>query len=116
MSRTDSNNHLVIALANTQDYGIGSAGHDGISRGYIKVQNNNVSFNIQNGPVKQHGRNGCDATDIIRYAIGLYRSFNKAHPCRENALTLTKLEEALHWQDARTTDRESRKVEGTDKN
>jgi hypothetical protein len=33
--------------------------------------------------------------------------------CRENALTITKLEEALHWCQHRTADREERGVEGT---
>jgi hypothetical protein len=33
--------------------------------------------------------------------------------CRENALAITKLQEALHWLDHRTADREARKVEGT---
>jgi hypothetical protein len=35
--------------------------------------------------------------------------------CRENALALTKLEEALHWLDHRTKDRQRRGVEGTSK-
>jgi len=35
--------------------------------------------------------------------------------CRENALAVTKLEEALHWLQARTADRERRRVEGTHK-
>ena len=33
--------------------------------------------------------------------------------CRENALAITKLEEALHWLAHRTADRERRGVEGT---
>lgn len=33
--------------------------------------------------------------------------------CRENALAITKLEEALHWLNARTAAREARGVEGT---
>lgn len=33
--------------------------------------------------------------------------------CRENALALTKIEEALHWLESRTLDRTSRGVEGT---
>ena len=31
---------------------------------------------------------------------------------REKSLTLTKLEEAIHWQEARTKDRQRRNVEG----
>jgi hypothetical protein len=33
--------------------------------------------------------------------------------CRENALAITKLEEALHWLNSRTVSRERRAVEGT---
>lgn len=33
--------------------------------------------------------------------------------CRENAIAITKLEEALLWLDKRTRDREARSVEGT---
>lgn len=33
--------------------------------------------------------------------------------CRENALAITKLDEALHWLNARTQAREAREVEGT---
>lgn len=94
------NEHLRRALPNP-------------SYGYIEVNDQTVSFQVQSGPVRENGRNGCDATDIIRYAIELYRSFNKAVPCRENSCTITKLEEALHWQEARTRDRVAAGVEGT---
>ena len=33
--------------------------------------------------------------------------------CRENALAITKLDEALHWLNHRTQQREARGVEGT---
>ena len=33
--------------------------------------------------------------------------------CRENAMAITKLDEALLWLNKRTLDRENRKVEGT---
>lgn len=33
--------------------------------------------------------------------------------CRENALAITKLNEALHWLQHRTAEREQRQVEGT---
>lgn len=43
----------------------------------------------------------------------ILESFQKTHPCRENACTITKLDEAIHWLDARTKAREKRVVEGT---
>ena len=33
-------------------------------------------------------------------------------PCRENAIVITKLEEARHWLEHRTNDRKARSVEG----
>ena len=43
----------------------------------------------------------------------MIEELNKKFPCRENAVTITKLDEALMWQEKRTKDREARKVEGT---
>jgi len=105
MSKTDYNAHLVAALNGL----VSSSGNDF----HLTVSGSTVSFNIQHGPIKENGRNGCDATDLIRYTIGLYKSFNSAYPCRENSISITKLEEALHWQEARTRDRVTRNVEGT---
>jgi hypothetical protein len=107
MSKIDNTQHLANAM--------GEITHQSIEQKYCNVDLSEslVSFKIQSGPVSDSGRNGCDATDLIRYAIGLYRSFNSAHPCRENSISITKLEEALHWQEARTKDRTYRNVEGT---
>jgi len=72
-----------------------------------------VSFTIQSDPVKEVGINGCQAIDMLEYVKCLFESLNEAFPCRENALTITKIEEAIHWQEARTKDRLKRGVEGT---
>lgn len=47
------------------------------------------------------------------YDANCQNDATKAYPCRENSISITKLEEAIHWQEARTRDREQRKVEGT---
>ena len=96
------NDHLVTAL---QD----------VESGLIALEGQSVTFPIQEGPIAEAGENGCDATDLIRFTIGLYRSFNSAVPCRENSITITKLEEALMWQEKRTQVRVKRGVEGTNK-
>jgi hypothetical protein len=72
-----------------------------------------VSFTIQSDPVKEVGINGCQAIDMLEYIKCLFESLNEAFPCKENALTITKIEEAIHWQEARTKDRLKRGVEGT---
>lgn len=81
----------------------------------ISVNENQITFTIQDGPIKECGVNGIQVTDMLRYCKELFKSLNKDFPCRENALTITKIEEAIHWQDARTKDRENRKVEGYNK-
>jgi hypothetical protein len=74
-----------------------------------------VSFTIQSDPIGEVGVNGVQALDMLKYVKYLFESLNEAFPCRENSLTITKIEEAIHWQDARTKDRERRKVEGQNK-
>ena len=74
-----------------------------------------VKFTIQSDPIGEVGLNGCQALDMLKYVKCLFESLNDAFPCRENSLTITKIEEAIHWQDARTKDRMNRKVEGQNK-
>jgi hypothetical protein len=71
-----------------------------------------VSFTIQSDPISEVGVNGVQALDMLIYTKCLFQSLNEAFPCRENAITITKLEEAIHWQEARTKDRIKRQVEG----
>ena len=71
-----------------------------------------MKFTIQSDPVSVVGVNGCQALDMLKYVKCLFESLNEAFPCRENALTITKIEEAIHWQEARTRDRVLRNVEG----
>ncbi|MCK5139395.1 MAG: hypothetical protein KAQ85_06100 [Thermodesulfovibrionia bacterium] len=72
-----------------------------------------MSFTLQGGPIKENGKNGCQLTDMIAVAKHMIEQLNKQFPCRENAMTITKLDEALMWQQKRTEDRETRGVEGT---
>lgn len=39
---------------------------------------------------------------IIKYSLCFVKSLNRSFPCRENSLSITNLEEALHWQEARS--------------
>lgn len=80
---------------------------------YVRHDKNSLSFTIQNGPIGEVGVNGCQVTDVIAVAKHIIEELNKKFPCRENAVTLTKLDEALLWQKKRTWDREQRGVEGT---
>lgn len=69
---------------------------------------------FQNGPVQEAGVNGCHHEDLLAILIHRLQCFQMGDfNCRENALALTKLQEALHWLEARTKDRVERGVEGT---
>lgn len=69
---------------------------------------------FQKGPIKENGVNGCCNEDLIAMVIDRLQSFQESpYKCRENALAITKLEEALQWLNWRTTGREKRGVEGT---
>lgn len=72
------------------------------------------SIKFQNGPIREYGVNGIFNEDLITIVIDRLQGFqSKEYACRENAIALTKLEEALMWLRKRTNDREARGVEGT---
>lgn len=71
-------------------------------------------IHFQEGPIKEAGVNGVNNEDLINMVICRLEGFqNSNFRCRENALAITKLEEALLWLRKRTMDRETRGVEGT---
>ncbi len=72
-----------------------------------------VTFQTQSGPIKEFGENGGQIDDIIEWVKEKIEGFNKQFPCRENAMIVTKLDEALLWSMKRKLDREKRLVEGT---
>lgn len=80
---------------------------------YLRKDKNSLSFTLQNGPIKEVGVNGCQVDTVIESALLILQGFQASHPCRENALAITKLQEALFWLEMRTRDREVRGVEGT---
>jgi hypothetical protein len=74
--------------------------------------NSHVLF--QNGPINEVGVNGVTHEALLAIIADRLRSF-QAGPfaCRENALALTKIEEAQMWLQRRTLERMRRGVEGT---
>jgi hypothetical protein len=73
-----------------------------------------ATISFQNGPIKESGVNGCHNEDLLAIVIHRLRCFQSGpYACRENALALTKIEEALHWLNHRTSERQRRGVEGT---
>lgn len=74
---------------------------------------NTITFKIQEGTIKENGKNGCQAVDMISVARAIIASLNTNIPCKENTKTLMHLDEAVEWQEARKANREARGVEGT---
>lgn len=57
--------------------------------------------------------NGTTLEEMIRVCIERLSELNKSFSCRENAVAITKLEEAKMWLELRTANRLARGVEGT---
>lgn len=72
------------------------------------------TIKFQEGAIKEHGVNGVMNEDLIAMVICRLQHFQDSDfSCRENAMAITKLEEALLWLRKRTMGRENRGVEGT---
>ena len=69
---------------------------------------------FQNGPINEVGINGVTHEALLAIVADRLRSFQSGpYVCRENALALTKIEEAQMWLQRRTLERMRRGVEGT---
>lgn len=117
------NDKLTITV--TDEPGAGGANHryvvEGLNAG------NNASLNplfpdgitacevlFQNGPINEKGVNGLTQEVLLAIVADRLRSFQDGpFKFRENALALTKIEEAMHWLQQRTLARMRRGVEGT---
>ena len=82
---------------------------------YVRQDKNSLSFTIQDGTIKENGVTGCQVDTVIETAKLIIEGLNKKFPCRENAVAITKLDEALMWLERRKKDREKRGVEGSNK-
>lgn len=72
------------------------------------------SIDFQNGPILTSGVNGVMGENLIAICIKRLEYFqNSDFATKENAMALTKLQEAMMWLQKRTSDRELREVEGT---
>lgn len=57
--------------------------------------------------------NGTTVEEVLRIARTRLSDLNSKFASRQNALAITKIEEALHWLEDRTRERKERGVEGT---
>lgn len=84
------------------------------------VEGTGLSIKWQNGPLgapddpNRKEPNGAFVETVIAAALQRIEYYNETEfRCRENSLAITKLEEALHWLNARTNRRVQAGVEGT---
>ncbi len=83
-----------------------------------KTSSLGIEINWQDGPLGRDGErlapNGAFVETVIQTAIDRIEFYNDSKfRCRENSLAITKLEEALHWLNARTNRRDKLGIEGT---
>ena len=75
-----------------------------------------ASIALQKGPLQENAYNGCSNESLLAVVIDRLKGFQSGpHACRENALALTKVQEAMMWLHQRTRDRLARSVERTSK-
>lgn len=97
------------------------AGPGGASHHYTLSQNQATDATtsaifFQKGAIGEVGFNGITDEALISVLIDRLRGFQSGpFSCRENALALTKMEEAMHWLNERTRERVKRGVEGQSK-
>jgi hypothetical protein len=115
----------LIEIRVTDEPGAGGANHayevwlpdtvvDGPGEGH--THGPEIRINFQNGPINENGVNGVTQEVLLAIVADRLRSFQAGkYACRENALALTKIEEAQHWLHSRTLARMQRGVEGTHK-
>lgn len=91
--------------------GVGGANHEYL----VMVDDEPIEIAFQNGPRNDpnsiHGVLDTDLLEIVRDRLKGFQSGEFA--CRENALALTHIEEALMWMNRRVEDRIERNVLGT---
>ncbi len=72
------------------------------------------SVKFQSGPIAEAGVNGISNEALLAIVEDRLKGFQSGqYACRENALALTKIQEAMQWLHFRTRERMNRGVEGT---
>jgi hypothetical protein len=100
-----ANDKLLISV--DDESGPGGAAHRYIIEGFDSSTNPSFSGTtpikketllFQNGDIAEVGVNGITHEVLLAIVVDRLRSFqNGPFACRENALALTKIEEAIHW-------------------
>lgn len=87
--------------------------HDYVAGGNGPCQVN-CYINFQDGPILESGVNGISNEALLAIVEDRLLGFQSGeYSCRENAIALTHIQEAMMWLQKRTRDRMARGVEGT---
>lgn len=101
-----------IEITVVDEPGQGGANHEYMV--HLPDERGGFRISFQNGPINENGVNGLTQEVLLAIVADRLRSFQSGpYACRENALALTKIEEAQHWLHSRTLARMQRGVEGT---
>lgn len=108
----------VLRIAVLDEPGQGNANHlyeIGWGSGPDDLSPTNPTvISFQNGPIGESGVNGISGEALLAIVEDRLLGFQSGqYACRENAIALTKLQEAMMWLQKRTRDRMARGVEGT---
>lgn len=95
---------------------IGALYNDEMQDAQRYMNSNGDELRFQTGVAGQRGEPGWTNEALIAVLVHRLTHLNSGDlRCRENAIAITKLEEAKLWLDARMADREERGVMGTDR-
>lgn len=85
------------------------------SDNFIEVNDdhNAITFKIQNGPIKEVGKNGCQLDSLLYVALEMLSKLNAKFPCVENERAISSLADSIKHLAERTANRLARNVEGT---
>lgn len=115
--------HALLTTKHTKVFYDGRM-KNGAPSNFLVIKSNNkgltdeeavlANIHFQEGPILDAGVNGVNNEDLIAMVITRLEYFNRTDfRCKENAMAINKLEEALLWLRKRTMEREQRGVEGT---
>jgi len=115
---TQINSHKTPGLNSELDIAVlDGPGQGGACHEYHIInceQGVHAVIRFQNGPIEENGINGITNESLLAVVEHRLQGFQSGQfACRENAVALTKLQEAMMWLQKRTRDRLARGVEGS---
>lgn len=82
--------------------------------GYIRVEDETVSFKLQAGNIQDAGVNGVQCEEVLEFVVGYLTTLNSHCPSDYNIKAIAHISEAITQLNQRTEDRIARGVEGTE--